>query len=254
MIEIEKYSNPDTVSMHEDWFEIADENHFWMQWRWAKLKQLKKLFLKDKSHLLEVGCGNGIVVDQIESETNCIVDGCDLNQAAMQISKPSKGKKYLYNIYDKNPLFINKYDGIILLDVLEHITDPIDFLSVANLSGKNNSSVIINVPAYQWLYSNYDLFVGHIKRYNKKDVEKLMLASNLEIIKIQYWGALLIPIALLRKILIANKREDVIKSGFKPPGKLADYFLRALMKFELALPFSLPFGTSLIAIGRIKQK
>jgi len=141
-----------------------------------------------------------------------------------------------------------------LLDVLEHIANPVDFLSVSNLSGKDNSFIIINVPAYQWLYSNYDLYVGHIKRYNKKDMEKLMHDSNIEIIKIQYWGALLIPIALLRKILISNKKEDVIKSGFKPPSKIADLFLRVLMKIELALPFSLPFGTSLIAIGRIKQK
>jgi len=85
-----------------------------------------------------------------------------------------KAKNFFINIYDKNPHFINKYDGIILLDVLEHITNPVDFLSVSNLSGKDNSFIIINVPAYQWLYSNYDLYVGHIKRYNKKDMEKLM--------------------------------------------------------------------------------
>lgn len=254
MITIEKYSNAETVSMHEDWFEIADENHFWMKWRWEKLKQLKSHFLRDNNNYLEIGCGNGIVVDQIESEFSCTVDGCDLNESAMLLSKPSKGKKLLYNIYDMHNSLINKYDGIILLDVLEHISNPIEFLSVAILNGKENGVVIINVPAYQWLYSKYDLYVGHIKRYNKGDIEKLMKGANLEIVKIQYWGALLIPIAILRKFLHANKKEDVIKSGFKPPGKLGEFFLRTLMKIELAIPFSLPFGTSLIAIGRIKQK
>ena len=254
MITIEKYSSAEAVSMHDDWFEIADENHFWMKWRWEKLKQLKSYFLKDNNHFLEIGCGNGIAVNQIENEFNCIVDGCDLNEPAMLLSKPSRGKKLLYNIYDKHQLLVNKYDGIILLDVLEHITNPVDFLSTANMSAKENGLVIINVPAYQWLYSNYDLYVGHIKRYNKADMEQLMKSSGLEIVKMQYWGALLIPIAVLRKFLIANKKEDVIKSGFKPPSKIADWFLRTLMKIELSLPFSFPFGTSLIAIGKIKQK
>ncbi|MBL7924329.1 MAG: class I SAM-dependent methyltransferase [Bacteroidia bacterium] len=251
---IERISGAEAVSMHDDWFEIADARHFWMIWRWKSIFRSKKLLPLAGKRLLEIGCGNGIAVDQFEGQTACVVDGCDLNEKALQLAGPSKGRKLLYNIFDLNPALLRQYDGIILLDVLEHIEDPVIFLNTAARYSKENGLVIINVPAYQWLYSDYDKAVGHLRRYSSSEMRKLMNAAGIEPVKIYYWGALLIPVAMIRKILIAGRGEDIIKAGFKPPGKIAEAFLKFLMHVESALPFTLPFGTSLIAIGKVKKQ
>lgn len=253
MIDIEKISKAEAVSMHDDWFEIANADHFWMKWRWKALYKSKKLLPGKDATLLEIGCGNGIAVDQFEKHIGCTVDGCDLNEKALQLGNPAKGKKFLYNIYELNEKLTHQYDGIILLDVLEHINDHIQFLNISSQYSKKNGIVIIDVPAYQWLYSDYDKSVGHVRRYSAAEMKKLMVAAGIEPLRVYYWGALLVPIAIIRKAFIAGKNEDeIIKLGFKPPGKIADLFLRTLMAIETLLPFTLPFGTSLIAIGKVK--
>jgi SAM-dependent methyltransferase len=253
MIALEKISKPESVSMHDDWFDIADVGHFWMQWRFEALQKSKHLLPTKNQKMFEIGCGNGIAVDQFENTLGCIVDGCDLNEHALTMSRPSNGRKLLYNIFELNDTLIKKYDSVLLLDILEHITDHVDFLKVASMYCKPGGTIIINVPAYQWLYSDYDKAVGHVRRYSSKEMKKLILAAGLVPVKSYYWGALLIPVAMIRKLVIAGKDVDIIKSGFKPPGKIADMFLRTLKAIENCLPFTLPFGTSLIAICKVKD-
>jgi SAM-dependent methyltransferase len=251
MSSTEKISQGQKVSMHDDWFDIADQNHFWMKWRWRSIAKFKKYLPQEGQTFLEIGSGNGISVDQFENFTSCIVDGCDLNEKALLLSKPSKGRKLLYNIYDKKSELLNHYDGIILLDVLEHIDDDLQFLQTALLHSKNGGHLIINVPAHQWLYSDYDKAVGHIRRYSQDSLYSLLKQANLSEIKVSSWGTSLIPIAMLRKKMIAGKGEDIIKAGFKPSSKFIDFFLTTLMKLETSLPIQSPFGTSLIAVAKI---
>ena len=201
---------------------------------------------------LEIGSGNGISVNQFEQNTQCIVDGCDLNEKALLLSKPSKGRKFVYNIFDKNPNLLHYYDGIILLDVLEHIDDDTQFLKTALEHSKSGGKIIINVPAHQWLYSDYDKAVGHVRRYSPKSLKELLERAQLTEIKIYSWGAFLLPIAWIRKIMISGKKEDIIKAGFKPSSKFINFFLTVLMKIETSLPFRLPFGTSVVAVAIVK--
>ena len=252
MSALEYISKSEAVSMHDDWFEIADENHFWMKWRWKTIAKCTSYLPKPSQVFLEIGSGNGISVNQFEQNTQCIVDGCDLNEKALLLSKPSKGRKFVYNIFDKNPNLLHYYDGIILLDVLEHIDDDTQFLKTALEHSKSGGKIIINVPAHQWLYSDYDKAVGHVRRYSPKSLKELLERAQLTEIKIYSWGAFLLPIAWIRKIMISGKKEDIIKAGFKPSSKFINFFLTVLMKIETSLPFRLPFGTSVVAVAIVK--
>ncbi len=252
MSRIEYISKGQEVSMHDDWFDIADQDHFWMKWRWKSIAKCKQYLPLPEQTFLEVGSGNGISVNQFEKYTSCVVDGCDLNEKALNLSKPSRGRKLLYNIYDHNPGLLDHYDGIILLDVLEHIDDDTQFLKTAIQHCKNGGKIIVNVPAHQWLFSDYDKAVGHKRRYSIESLKSLLERANLTDIKVYSWGASLIPIALLRKKMIAGRGDDIIKAGFKPSSKFVDFILTSLMHLETTSPFRLPFGTSLIAVARKK--
>jgi SAM-dependent methyltransferase len=248
-----KLSEVQPVSMHDDWFEIADADHFWIIWRWKSILANKSIAFKPGSILLEIGCGNGIAMHQFETDYGITVDGCDLNELALSKSVTVNGRKFLYNIFDFQEQLVGKYDGIILLDVIEHIDDPLGFIKASSKYLKKNGMIIINVPAYQWLYSSYDRAVGHVHRYTKKELRSLLIQAGFDVKSISYWGASMIPIALLRKWIYRKADSEIISKGFKPPGKLADTFLRTLMSTETSLPFRLPFGTSAIAVGVVNQ-
>ena len=69
-------------------------------------------------------------------------------------------KKYYFKI--KNIELSNEiYDTILYLDVLEHIEDHEKEILKAFGSLKKNGYLVINVPAFQFLYSDFDKHVGH---------------------------------------------------------------------------------------------
>jgi hypothetical protein len=59
-----------------------------------------------------------------------------------------------------------KYEVILLLDVIEHLPDPKSFIKELLLSFPNVSKVLVTVPAGPKIWSNYDEFYGHYRRYN----------------------------------------------------------------------------------------
>lgn len=245
---IEYISKPTEVSMHDDWFEIAGTDHFWMIWRFREL--IKKVnFENSDFKILEVGCGSGTVMEQFERERNLSIDGCDLNDYALKLIKSEKSKCYCYNIYDKNPQIVGKYNVILLLDVIEHIDDHVGFINTCKDHLTEEGKIIINVPAYMHLYSKYDKEVGHVRRYNKKTLSQALKDAGLEVESCSYWGMLLYPIAVIRKFWISTKKENIIKEGMQPPGKLTSFILSSLMNIETKLPLIKPFGTSLLAVG-----
>ncbi|HNQ12682.1 MAG TPA: class I SAM-dependent methyltransferase [Bacteroidia bacterium] len=253
--EVIRLSEPEKVSMSEHWFQIAAPDHFWIQWRFKALLNLINGHLDLKNKSLEIGCGSAVFINQLEHVTQKAIDGCDLDEVALRQSKDVKGRLYVYNIFDRNKELINQYQNIFLLDVLEHLDDPVSFLRTAKEHGQKGSFVIINVPAQQWMYSTYDRVVGHKMRYDKISMQQLIEQSDLELIEMRYWGLSLIPLVLLRTFfdrILKKSDKEVVFSGFKPPGKLSNKLLKGLMKSELFLT-SKPFtGASLLALARIK--
>ena len=110
--------------------------------------------------------------------------------------------------------------------------------------------VVVNVPAYNHLYSKYDVEVGHKRRYTKEMLSQAFQKEGIIPIKLNYWGAFLYPVAVIRKAYINSKKENIIQHGMKPPNQLAETFLRTISKMEYNLPLNFPFGTSLIGIGK----
>jgi 2-polyprenyl-3-methyl-5-hydroxy-6-metoxy-1,4-benzoquinol methylase len=255
MSNIIKLSKAEIVSMDEAWFDVAPLEHFWIQWRFQALIHNKTLRNLADKRMFEIGCGHGMVMKQFETLHNIVVDGCDLKPTALRLVEKGKGDVYLLNIYDEPPQLLQKYYGILLMDVLEHIKNDSEFLHISCKYLQNEGLVIVNVPALNLLFSKYDRKVGHIRRYDKKMLHKLLKENNIEVLSMEYWGFLLLPVVLIRKFfLLFIKDENIVDKGFKLPGKFTNTFFKLLMKLEFLLCRSPFAGSSLIAIGKLSSK
>ena len=251
---IEIISSPEKVDMADDWYEFANLQHFWIQARFSALKRhLKNINLKGSS-LFEVGCGNGLIMNQFEGEYGGKVDGCDLNLFALKQARGHQGKLYCLNIFEHPQFLQKKYDGVLLMDVIEHIDNDSAFLRAAIQYVNDDGIVVINVPAINQFFSRYDVAAGHKRRYNKEMMHKLLAENNIVPLAISYWGFSLVPIVLLRKWLLKIMgSKNTIRNGFKPPNELMNRLFKVMLSAEMGVLKSPWVGTSLIAIGKVKR-
>jgi SAM-dependent methyltransferase len=73
-----------------------------------------------------------------------------------------------------------RFDLIVLLDVLEHVPDDVQFLSrfVSTLLAPDGK-VLISTPAYMSLFTQHDVALGHYRRYDAAGLQALIAAAGL---------------------------------------------------------------------------
>ncbi len=65
-----------------------------------------------------------------------------------------------------------RYDSILYIDVIEHIEDAAAELIRAREALKPGGFLIVLVPAYAFLFSEFDRQIGHFRRYNRKALRR----------------------------------------------------------------------------------
>ena len=135
-----------------------------------------------------------------------------------------------------------KFDTILYIDVLEHIKDDKDELDIISKLLIPGGRIIILSPAHNFLYSPFDLSIGHFRRYNRKSLlavkpkgfkvekiyyldsvgmlaslgNKLFLKSKLPSTRqIQFWDKGLIPISCILDRLVLHMIGKTIIGVFQ---------------------------------------
>lgn len=257
MTNIEILSTAAPTDFTELWYDIATDDHFWLRWRFEFfLRGLRRVSLDPSLPLtgLDIGCGHGAVQRQLATSTAWRTDGCDLNKAALAVHTEFAGRTLYYDISDRNPALREKYDFVVLFDVIEHIEKTRPFLESAIFHLRPGGHVFVNVPASQHLYSRYDVAAGHYRRYNKPLLRQQLEEAGLDVRLMQYWGAFLLPALLARKLVVNGQNDfnDIIRTGFHPPNRLVSTLMSAALACENMLP-PLPMGSSLLAIARKRR-
>ena len=238
------------TEMPKVWYEIAHPDHFWFRWRFDTIRKLLPVDFCWGT-LLDVGCGNGTMGKQIQDYYGVTAIGCDLDLDQLRSISYGYEQLYFYNIHDRKVQFQNYFSTILLMDVLEHIEDRAHFLNSVSFHLSPGGRLIINVPALQMFYSNYDKLVGHVRRYSIKSLKHEMELAGFQVERVGYWGMTLIPVLVLRKlILFFTKDQHAIKLGFQPRSLFIARILDHLRRLEASLFSRAPIGSSILLIAK----
>ncbi len=69
------------------------------------------------------------------------------------------------------------FDCILYMDVLEHIKQDRLQIEMAAKLMRPGGHIVVLSPAHQWLFSEFDRSIGHLRRYNKRSLRALMPAG-----------------------------------------------------------------------------
>jgi 2-polyprenyl-3-methyl-5-hydroxy-6-metoxy-1,4-benzoquinol methylase len=232
------------VSMGDWWFDIATSDHFWIRRRFEVMKRLADSVIRNSKRVGEIGCGNGLLQKDIEDNYGKPVAGFELNEFALQKNVSKISPLYCYNIHQRNPEFCGHFDLLLLFDVLEHIEDENGFLQSVKFHLSESGSLLINVPANQSFYSDYDRAAGHVRRYSANQLAKVAEQNGLKVRALTYWGLPLVPLLLARMTMSMQRSNG--RAGFDTRGNTMNSLLSLLARCE---PLPQRFlGTSVMAV------
>ena len=177
-------------------------------WETTRLKIIRYLLHKNiqgKEQIIDIGSGDAFIAKQIaHSFPNSFVTAVDIHytdQIIAAIKIPELPNIHFINNIDQ----INqkkKAEAIILMDVLEHVQHPKNLLkNLCALSVTQKSTFFfITVPAFQFLFTEHDINLGHYRRYNDKALKKLVANSNMKVLYSGYFFNSLLILRLWQKL------------------------------------------------------
>ena len=144
------------------------------------------------------------------------------------------------------------FDGIFLLDVLEHIEDDRTFLGdLVDRSLSDSGWVLMSVPAYQSVFTRHDEFLRHYRRYSPKQARRLLQSAGLSI---EIEGGLfhsLLPLRFAQSVkerLVAPRREPEGLGGWNK-GPTATRMVTAALDAEAKLSLDVAAKANVVVPG-----
>lgn len=119
-----------------------------------------------KDSIVEVGCGKGFFLDLL-LERGFAISGFD---PAYEGNNPRIQKHYF------QPGIGIKAKGIILRHVLEHIQNPISFLSKLKTANGDHGIIYIEVPCFDWICEHrawFDIYYEHVNYFRLSDFYRM---------------------------------------------------------------------------------
>ena len=220
-------------------------------WAEFRAKKIIELLRKEKVEVLwEVGAGHGnvaIPLAKVGIETISIeplYSGARILAAA--------GFHTYGQTLDQLKLPDSAIQAVGIFDVLEHLENPLELLNEVYRVLAPGGLLITSVPAYQWLFSNFDLQVGHYRRYSRKSLRDLLIEGSFHsIVMYNIFFVFVLPAVLVRRIpfLIGfrSKNNIEVPSSENSLISILDPILRVLLKIEGKI--SPPWGLSILSIS-----
>jgi SAM-dependent methyltransferase len=229
---------------------------FWYQHRNRCITSFAKEYCQDQS-FLDLGGGNGYVSKALqEAGINAVLLEPDMKGC---LNARSRGvNNIIYSDLQNANLKKASMGAVGLFDVLEHIEDERKFLADIYPILSDSAYLFITVPAYEFLWSAEDEYMGHQRRYTCDQLAKLLSSSSYKIVYLTYYfQALILPIFLFRSlpsmlgIRKASVEMNVNEHKEKPGlvGKAIDYLLEREFK-DMQKHRVLPFGASCFVIAQ----
>ena len=203
---------------------------------------------KLRGHVVEVGSGIGTIAEMILPE----VTSLELIEPSKHLTDlfseglkgSSKVEVFNERIEQRLPsIGDSTVDAAVMVNVLEHVERDEEAIGQLYRVLKPGGHLLLFVPALAFLFSELDKVHGHLRRYSKKSLEKLVIDSGFEIEVSNYFDfSGILPWWLINKVLKQTTFNPRIAQAYD------SYIIPFTKFFESRV--SPPLGKNIILIAR----
>ncbi|HEY6310132.1 MAG TPA: class I SAM-dependent methyltransferase [Streptosporangiaceae bacterium] len=205
--------------------------------------ELIESYLGDE--VLEVGAGHGTFTEMLARRAKRVV-ASDISERCVGRLRDrfsdEKSVEILHGSIDSAAAY-GPFDSVILINVLEHIED--DDGALRELVGsllKPAGRAVLWVPAFPFLFSDFDRRIGHYRRYSVPGLRKQLADAGYDVQDIRYVNT----VGAVAWLVLARLLRRTPTTG--TPVKIFDkYFVPVLKQTERR--WRPPFGQSVLAVA-----
>jgi SAM-dependent methyltransferase len=231
----------------------AEDRHWWYRGRRSVLERVvEDLRLPARARILDAGCGSGR--NMVEFARHGSVTGIELSHTSVCLAREREAGDVVEGSVLDMPFDANAFDMAGSLDVIEHLEDDLQALRELRRVVAPGGTLLVTVPAYQWLWSGHDEINHHHRRYTRRSLQQAGEQAGWQQVRTTYFNSLLLPAAILLRVLdrFSRKTTESSLDLWVPPAPL-NWLLERPLAIEAALigrGGRIPAGLSLLAVFR----
>jgi SAM-dependent methyltransferase len=231
----------------------VEDRHWWYRGRRRVLDLvLAGLDLPPEAQILDAGCGSGR--NMIDLARYGSVTGIELSDTSVNLARERHVGEVVAGSVLEMPFEDDRFDLAVSLDVIEHLDDDEAALRELRRVLAPGGTLLVTVPAYQWLWSAHDEINHHHRRYNQGSLVAVAERAGWNRVRTTHFNSLLLPAAIALRALDrlhtkANATESSLDLWVPPPP--VNRLLEQPLNLEAALIARgrrIPAGLSLLAV------
>lgn len=195
--------------------------------------------------VLDVGCGAGLFFDALSHLGE--VEGIE-SDGSLVASAGRWQSHITHGSLDDSFAPAHRFDLVLMLDVLEHLHDPVTPLKRALALTTPTGALVVTVPALRWLWTRHDDLNEHVTRYSRRELVELLTRTGWHVGKAEYLFASLVPGKLAVRAVEAITRP--VPESPQVPSPFINRLAQRWLEIESSCRSVLPIGTSLLAVAR----
>ena len=212
---------------------------------------LAKVLPTGRARVLDGGCGTGGLIKSLgAARPQWQFTGLDFMGRACELARSRTGAAIVQGSITELPFADGTFDAVVSADVVCQVTDGAQALREFARVVRPGGAVVVNVPAFRWLWSYHDDSCQTKHRYTRPELTQLFRAAGIDVVFASYANALPLPLIVARRKLFkpAKPTSDVL---LYPPPIEAGFAALAWLEFQATrggLPA--PIGSSVFVAGR----
>jgi SAM-dependent methyltransferase len=200
--------------------------------------------------ILDVGCGDGLFFDRLHEFGD--VEGVEPDASLVDPAGPWRSRIYVQP-FDERFRPTRSYSLITMLDVLEHLSDPVGALRHAATLLERDGMLVATVPAFASLWTNHDDVNHHVQRFTKATLQPMLAESGFRALSMRYFYFWTCPLKLLIRFKERALRRPSAAAHVPTAVLNRALFGLSVVEQETLGRLPVPFGSSLICVARLAE-